>query len=295
MPSLALALLALFAPALALLAAGLPSGWTAFAAAAGIAALATATHVTAAVGRSAMLVAPAVAGLASGTAGWLLPASAGPAVLAWTSGCGLLLGLLAGLIASRTAGTGAAGIALLWIALALALPAAPGPTGAPAVEPLFAALALLVAIVALAARVGVGPLAAAARLTARDPAAAAAWGVPGTAVGAALGALAGFAAGLAGFFWNTATALGDRPPEVPVLALGLFAAVRLAGDGFAGLLAAAFLILGVPQLVLHVLPALPLGWIVAVAAALVAGGAAHAWGPLLLGLRPAGAPAAGRA
>lgn len=294
MPSLALALLTLFVPALALLAAGLPLGWTALALAAGIAALTTATQVTLIVGASPLFVVPAVAALSGRAAEWLAPGSSGFPLLASALAGGTLLGLLSGAVAGRASDAGGTGVTLLWLAVALALPWPAAPTAPPAVEAVFLALALLVAVSAFVLRLGVGPLAVAGRLVARNPVVAAASAVCATAVGVALGTLAGFAAGIAGFFWSTARALGADPPDVLVTALGLFAAARLAGGSPVGLLAAAFPILVLPQAVRFVLPALPLDWIVAVAATAAATMATIDWARLFRRLRVTDLPAAGR-
>jgi hypothetical protein len=292
LPDLLLAVATLLAPGLALLAAGLPAGWPVLADGTAILALALAVHLLHGAGGSGPFFVPAVAGLAAALVG--AAGATGFGALALAAGSGLGLGLLAGLAERGAAGVRAAGVALLWLALATALPP-PAAAGGPVLaETLAAALLSAILLLLLALRAEAGSLAVAARMASLAQSRSAAWGVPVAAVRVALGAIAGLAAGLAAFAWSAATGLGGDWPGTLRTALALFTAAQLSGGTLPGLLAGCFLLLEVPALIALVFPALPLGWLVVAGALLAVGLLGRDWSPLLRRVAPSGPPLAGR-
>jgi hypothetical protein len=278
--SLILAVATLLTPAVFLLAAGLPTGWLVLASATALLAIALAVHLPQALGGSGLFVAPALSGLAAALVSF--SGASGFAALALAAAAGIALGLLSGLVECITSGLRATGVGLLWLALASALPT-PTPADPVVAEALAAALLLVVLLLVLVCRAEAGPLAVSARMMARSWPQSVGAAVPVAAVRVAMGAIAGLAAGLAAFAWSAAAGLGGDPPGTILLALALVAAVLLAGGTLPGLFASCFLLLGVPDLIRLIVPALPLHWL-EVAAALVAVG--------LLG--PGSAPLLGR-
>lgn len=268
MLNLLLAVATLLTPAVFFLAAGLATGWPVLAAATAILAIALAVHLPQVLGGSGLFVAPAMSALVAAMVAF--SGASGFAALALAAAGGIGLGLLAGLVACTTRGLRAAGVGLLWLALAAALPT-PSATGPVFAEALAAAFWLSVLLLALVSRLEAGPLAALARMVANSVPQSVAAAVPVVAVRLAIGGLAGLAAGLAAFAWLAAAQLGGDPPDTIFLALALGAAVLLAGGTLPGLLAGCFLLLGVPDLIRLILPSLPLAWL-EIAAALVAVG-----------------------